>query len=92
LWDAGVRGRTARLDSPATAPTAAASSDEALHESLKEGARGGSVRSHRARHVLIGTEVALSLVLLMAAGLLLRTLDGLRRASRLDPVAALRSE
>jgi predicted permease len=58
---------------------ALASSDEALHESLKEGARGGTVRSHRARHVLIGTEVALSLVLLMAAGLLLRTLDGLRR-------------
>jgi predicted permease len=58
---------------------AMAASEAGLHESLKEGARGGSARSHRVRHLLITAEVALSLVLLMAAGLLLRSLDGLRR-------------
>jgi putative ABC transport system permease protein len=64
-----------------------------LYESLKEGARGGSARSHRARHLLITAEVALALVLLMAAGLLLRSLDGLRRFDpgfRADGLASAR--
>jgi len=52
----------------------------AVHETLKEGARGaaGSWRQHRLRHLLIVAEVALSLVLLIGAGLLLRSFQRLQ--------------
>jgi len=51
-------------------------SPAALAESLKEGGRSGSggLRSGRARNLLVITEVSLALVLLVGAGLLVRTL------------------
>ncbi len=51
-------------------------------ESLREGARGiaGGVRSGKTRGVLVASEVALSLVLLVAASLLLRSLMALTEA------------
>lgn len=46
-----------------------------LHDALKQGGRGGAgTRSGFFRDVLVGTEVALAVLLLIGAGLLLRTL------------------
>jgi predicted permease len=45
-----------------------------LHETLKEGGRGGSGRHHRAQNVFVVFETALALVLLVGAGLMTRTL------------------
>jgi len=55
-----------------------------LHDLLKLGARGaaGSLRRHRTRSALVIVEVALSLVLLVAAGLLLRSFASL---AKVDP-------
>jgi putative ABC transport system permease protein len=52
-----------------------------LHESLKEGGRGGSggVARHKMRSLLVIAEVTLSLVLLVAAGLLLQSFRRLQR-------------
>jgi len=46
-------------------------------ESLKEGGRSGNASNHRLRNLLVITEFALSLMLLIAAGLVLRTLNSL---------------
>ncbi len=45
-----------------------------LNQSLKEGGRSASGRNHRLRDVLVISEVALATVLLVTAGLLLRSL------------------
>ncbi|MCA1615988.1 MAG: ABC transporter permease [Acidobacteria bacterium] len=62
------------------------------NESLKEGGRGGSAgaRSHRLHSALVVLEVALSLVLLIGAGLLLRGFVRLRNVETgLDPRGVL---
>jgi len=51
-----------------------------LNEALKEGGRGGAGIGLRTRRLLIVCEVALSVVLLMGAGVMLRTLVALRTA------------
>jgi putative ABC transport system permease protein len=55
-----------------------------LHDSLKEGGKniGGSAGSHRIRNVFVVTQVALALVLLVGAGLLVKSLN---RLQAVDP-------
>ena len=53
-----------------------------LQGSLKEGGRGSTRASHRAQSSLVIVQTALTLVLLVSAGLLLRTI---RRLSELNP-------
>ncbi|MBA0086913.1 MAG: FtsX-like permease family protein, partial [Acidobacteria bacterium Pan2503] len=48
-----------------------------LHDMLKEGGRGGSGSRHRAQRLLVVVETALALVLLVAAGLMIRSLRAL---------------
>jgi putative ABC transport system permease protein len=50
-----------------------------LNETLKEGGRGSTSGSQRARSLLVVSEVALALVLLIGAGLMLKTFSGLQR-------------
>src|SRR5208337_214345 len=50
-----------------------------LHETLKEGGRGGSGARHRAQRVFVIVEMALALVLLAGAGLMIRSLSKLWR-------------
>jgi predicted permease len=50
-----------------------------LNDALKEGGRNDGAVGIRTRRALIVCEVALSLMLLMAAGVMLRSLDALRR-------------
>jgi predicted permease len=45
-----------------------------LHESLKEGGRGGSGLRHRTQNTFVVVEMALALVLLVGAGLMIRSL------------------
>jgi putative ABC transport system permease protein len=53
-----------------------------LTETLKEGGRGGKgVRAHRVRSTLVVAQVALSLVLLVGAGLMLRSFARLQASS-----------
>ena len=59
-------------------PALQASSPD-LNETLKEGGRGSTGSRQRARSVLVVTEVALALVLLIGAGLMLQTFSRLRR-------------
>jgi putative ABC transport system permease protein len=51
-----------------------------LNESLKEGGKniGGGSRSHRLRNLFVVTQVALALVLLVGAGLFIKSLNRLR--------------
>jgi predicted permease len=53
-----------------------------LHETLKEGGRGSSGVRHRTQGVFVVSEVALALVLLMGAGLMIRSLLAIWR---IDP-------
>jgi predicted permease len=45
-----------------------------LQETLKEGGRGSSGSRHRVQNVFVATEIALALVLLIGAGLMIRSL------------------
>jgi predicted permease len=53
-----------------------------MHETLKEGGRGSSGTRHRTQSVFVVVEVAMALVLLVGAGLMIRSLVAL---SRIDP-------
>jgi putative ABC transport system permease protein len=53
-----------------------------LHETLKEAGRGSSSRRHRTQSALAGVEIAMALVLLIGAGLMIRSLAALWR---IDP-------
>jgi predicted permease len=48
-----------------------------IHETLKEGGRGASGARHRTQSVFVAVEMALALVLLVGAGLMLRSLGKL---------------
>ena len=48
-----------------------------LHETLKEGGRGGSGRRHRTQRIFVAVEMALAVVLLAGAGLMIRSLTNL---------------
>lgn len=48
-----------------------------LSETLKEGGRGSSGKRHRLQSVLVGAETAMALVLLIGAGLMIRSLGAL---------------
>jgi predicted permease len=48
-----------------------------LHETLKEGGRGSSGAKHHAQNTFVAAELALALVLLVGAGLMIRSLSAL---------------
>src|ERR1700722_113545 len=52
-------------------------SDVGISETLKEGVRGGSGARHRTQSVFVAMEMALAVVLLAAAGLMIRSLTNL---------------
>ncbi len=51
-----------------------------LHDTLKESGRGGSGSRHRAHGVFVVVEMAMALILLIGAGLMIRTLAALSNA------------
>ena len=53
-----------------------------MHETLKEGGRGSSGARHRTQSVFVVVEVAMALVLLVGAGLMIRSLAAL---AKIDP-------
>ena len=52
-------------------------SDVGISETLKEGGRGGSGARHRTQSVFVAVEMAMAVVLLVAAGLMIRSLTNL---------------
>jgi predicted permease len=52
-----------------------------MHETLKEGGRGSSGARHRTQSVFVITEMAMALVLLVGAGLMIRSLAALWRVN-----------
>jgi predicted permease len=52
-----------------------------LHDTLKEGGRGGSGSRHQAQGIFVAVEMALALVLLIGAGLMIRSLSALWRVN-----------
>jgi predicted permease len=52
-------------------------SDVGISETLKEGGRGGSGARHRTQSVFVALEMAMAVVLLVAAGLMIRSLANL---------------
>jgi predicted permease len=61
-----------------------------LHEILKEGGRGGSGARHRTQGVYVVGEMAMALVLLIGAGLMIRSLSALWNTNPgFDPKGAL---
>ena len=48
-----------------------------LHDTLKEGGRGGSGARHRTQSIFVAVEMAMALVLLIGAGLMIRSLAAL---------------
>jgi predicted permease len=52
-----------------------------LNEALKDGARGSSGGGHRTRNALVVVEIGLSLMLLIGAGLLIRSYRSIQHAS-----------
>jgi putative ABC transport system permease protein len=54
-----------------------------VHDAINEGTRqvGGSLRHVRMRHAFVVSEIALAIVLLVGAGLMLRSLSSLRRVN-----------
>ena len=55
-----------------------------LHDRLKEAARGGSGVRHRAQNAFVAIEISLAVVLLIGAGLTIRSLIRLHGASIQD--------
>jgi putative ABC transport system permease protein len=51
-------------------------------DTLKDGGKGSGTRSHLQRNILVVAEVGISLVLLIGAGLLLRSFDELSRVNK----------